>query len=83
MNTMHAEMLVGLSRLRECRPCTHCAAGRMPAISRVVVRGELAIVDIELRSHLSVYDTGMPMKMIVLVLISTASLCLLKSNVPM
>lgn len=50
----------------------------MPASAREMVRGELAVVEAELRSRLSVYGRRMPMKKMVPVVVGTESRCLLR-----
>lgn len=51
--------------LMTIRALIRCAAGRIPASAREMVKGELAVVEVEPRSRLSVYGRRMPMKKIV------------------
>lgn len=48
------------------------AAGRIPASERAMVKGELAVVELELSNRLSSYGIKMPMKKIVPVHVSAA-----------
>lgn len=65
LDATYKELFPAEMTLITMRALIKCAAGRIPASVRAIVKGELAVLELPLRSCLSFHGIRIPMKKII------------------